>query len=153
MHVHRSTGEIDTFFWFSNHSVCIGYINRWAEYENCLLVETKQPYKILKDNYLGEDSCCYPYNRDERSIHRQFCYNSEGQWIMFKAPPTDYWIAELRSPDIYGPLSIEEFRKEILKRGIKLPITLEGTYTRYVECSPPCGSIIPNTPVAIYRGS
>ena len=53
---------------------------------------------------------------------------------MFEAPPTDYWIAELRSPDIYGPLSIEEFRKEILKRGIKLPITLEGTYTRYVSC-------------------
>ncbi len=134
MPVHRSTGEIDTFFCFSNHRVCIGYINRWAEYENCLLVETKQPYKILKDNYLGEDSCCYPYNRDERSIHLQFCYNSEGQRIMFEAPPTDYWIAELRSPDIYGPLSIEEFRTELLSRGFKLPITLEGTYTRYVSC-------------------
>lgn len=134
MHVHRSTGEIDTFFWFSNHPVFIGYINRWAEYENCLLVETKQPYKILKDNYLGDDSCCYYYNREERAIHVQACYNSEGQRIMFEAPPTDYWIVELRSPDIYGPLSIEEFRKEILKRGFKLPITLEGTYTRYVSC-------------------
>ena len=134
MYVHRNTGEIDSFFCFSNHRVCIGYINRWAEYENCLLVETKQPYKILKDNYLGDDSCCYPYNSDERSIHLQFCYNSEGQRIMFKAPPTDYWIAELRSPDIYGPLSIEEFRTELLSRGFKLPITLEGTYTRYVSC-------------------
>jgi hypothetical protein len=53
MYVHRNTGEIDSFFCFSNHPVRIGYINRWAEYENCLLVETKQPYKILKDNYLG----------------------------------------------------------------------------------------------------
>ena len=118
--VHRTNGRIDTLCSSGRDKTWIGYIQREYKDDKWLVVEAKQPDKILGKTHLV----------DKRSInyraHSMSDYDFEGQYIVFNSEISDYWIASRRSPDLYGPMNIKELKRVGASLGIEFPITLEG---------------------------
>ena len=118
--VHRTNGRIDTLCSTGLSRMYVGYISREYKNDNWLIVESKQPDKILGKTHLV----------DKRAInhkgHSMRDYDYEGQYIVFNSKLSDYWIASRHSPDLYGPMNIKELKRVGTSLGIKFPITLES---------------------------
>ena len=134
--VHRHNGRIDTLCfpgrdktWVGHTSgrekTRVGYIQREYKDDKWLVVEAKQPDKILGKTHLV----------DKRSMsyraHSMSDYDFEGQYIVFNSEISDYWIASRRSPDLYGPMNIKELKRVGASLGIEFPITLKGNLDQY----------------------
>ncbi|MBO4662120.1 MAG: hypothetical protein J5630_05415 [Bacteroidaceae bacterium] len=123
--VHRTNGRIDTLCSLGYSHLCVGYVQREYKNDNWLIVEAKQPDEILGNTHLV----------DKRAIHNKGHsmqdYDFEGQHIVFNSKLSDYWIASLKSPDLYGPMNIKELKMIGTSLGIEFPITLEGNLDWY----------------------
>ena len=118
--VHRTNGRVDTLCSSGRDKTWIGYIQREYKDDKWLVVEAKQPDKILGKTHLV----------DKRSMsyraHSMSDYDFDGQYTVFNSKISDYWIASRRSPDLYGPMNIKELKRVGASLGIEFPITLEG---------------------------
>ena len=123
--VHRINGRIDTLCSRRRDGTWVGYIQRKYKDDNWLIVEAKQPDKILGNTHLV----------DKRSVNRgehYMCdYDFEGQIIVFNSKLSDYWIASLNSPDLYGPMNIKELKRIGTSLRIEFPLTLESNVDHY----------------------
>lgn len=118
--VHRTNGRIDTLCSTGLSRMYVGYISREYKDDNWLIVESKQPDKILGNTHLVDKRAI---NYKGRSMND---YDYEGQYIVFNSKLSDYWIASRHSPDLYGPMNIKELKRVGTSLGIKFPITLES---------------------------
>ena len=123
--VHRANGRVDTLCSSLRDKTRVGYIQREYKDDKWLVVEAKQPDRILGKTHLV----------DKRSInyktHSMSDYDFDGQYIVFNSKVSDYWIASRRSPDLYGPMNIKELKRVGASLGIEFPITLEGNIEHY----------------------
>ena len=119
--VHRTNGRIDTLCTsICCQNTCTGYIQREYKDDNWLIVESKQPDKILGNTHLVDKRAI---NYKGRFMND---YDYEGQYIVFNSKLSDYWIASRHSPDLYGPMNIKELKRVGTSLGIEFPITLES---------------------------
>ena len=124
--VHRTNGRIDTLCTsICCQNTCTGYIQREYKDDNWLIVESKQPDKILGNTHLVVKRAI------NRKGHSMQDYDYEGQYIVFNSKLSDYWIASRHSPDLYGPMNIKELKRVGTSLGIEFPITLESNLDSY----------------------
>lgn len=128
--VHRASGRVDTLYCFDRKSAVfdIGYISAFEKRKGWLVIESKVPGKILGHECLA----CDDYNALDTFSLSMTYYTFAGQERVFASEEVDYWIASLRSYDIFGPLTRQELKKQMQKLHIPLPMKLDGYYDRYV---------------------
>ena len=126
--VHRFSERVDTFYTLRHGSIGIGYIQRSYYGKEWLVLEAKEPSRVLGHSHLTK--------KEYRDIPIEGLglqhYTYEGQRIFFDNDSTKFWIASRKTTDIYGPLTEAELRIQLKRLKIELPITLEGLYDRYV---------------------
>lgn len=123
--VHRTNGRTDTLCSAGRDNMRTGYIQREYKDDNWLIVESKQPDKILGNTHLVDKRAI------NRKGHSMQDYDLEGQSIVFNSKLSDYWIASRHSPDLYGPMNIKELKRVGTSLGIEFPITLKGNLDWY----------------------
>lgn len=150
--VHRFSGAVDTVY-VGHHIgerniIRTGYVSSYVKEGEWLVLECKIPGEINGDHYLANQE--YRQSGKKTIFHAMWNYTYEGQERVFNSHITHYWIANRHTPDLYGPYTKNQLKRQLKSLSIPLPIKLNGLYDRYCHMFEPDSTVNRTRPKAFY---